>query len=62
MQKYNSREEVPNEYKWDLTDIFKDDNDYNESFEKMVALVDGDCGNSLCGCRNCVVCGCGSGK
>ena len=40
MQKYNSREEVPNEYKWDLTDIFKDDNDYNESFEKAKNEVD----------------------
>ena len=32
MQKYESRNDVPQEYKWDLTDLFKDEKEYNESF------------------------------
>ena len=31
MQKYNNRNEVPEEYKWDLTSFFKDDNEFNDS-------------------------------
>lgn len=33
MDKYNSRKEVPNKYKWDLTDFFKDDEDFNKNYE-----------------------------
>lgn len=43
MQKYNSRKDVPEEYKWDLTDFFKNDDEFNESLEdtknKIEALV-----------------------
>jgi len=31
VQKYNNRNEVPEEYKWDLTSFFKDDNEFNDS-------------------------------
>ena len=40
MQKYNSRNEVPEEYKWDLTDFFKDENEFEESYTKTIAMVD----------------------
>lgn len=40
MQKYNNRNEVPEEFKWDLTPFFKDDNAYEESFAKTVKLID----------------------
>ncbi|MBR6072832.1 MAG: hypothetical protein IKP76_00740 [Bacilli bacterium] len=34
MQKYKSRQEVPDKYKWDLTEICKDINEYNQLFDK----------------------------
>lgn len=40
MQKYNSRSEVPEEFKWDLTDFFKDEKDFEESYLKTTKLVD----------------------
>ena len=40
MQKYNSRQEVPDNYKWDLTDLFKDINDYNESYDNAKNKVE----------------------
>lgn len=43
MQKYNSRKDVPEEYKWNLTDFFKNDDEFNKSLEetknKIEALV-----------------------
>lgn len=33
MQKYKNRSEVPDKYKWDLTDFFKDENDFNKHFK-----------------------------
>ena len=33
MNKYKSRSEVPEEYKWDLSDFYKDDKDYYDSLE-----------------------------
>lgn len=33
MEKYNSRKEVPEEYKWDLTDFFKNDGEFNDALE-----------------------------
>ena len=39
MQKYKSRNDVPNEYKWDLTDIYKDLNAFNESFDKIKSMI-----------------------
>ena len=39
MQKYNNRNEVPEEYKWDLTPFFKNDDDYNEVYDKTTKLV-----------------------
>ena len=40
MQKYKSRSDVPECYKWDLTDLFKDDNDYNKNFDKLKNDID----------------------
>ena len=31
VQKYNNRNEVPEEYKWDLTSFFKNDKEFNDS-------------------------------
>lgn len=39
MQKYNSRDDVPLKYKWDLTDYYKDDNDYEDNFSKCEKMV-----------------------
>ena len=39
MQKYNSREEVPDKYKWNLTDFFKDEKDYQKNFKKCEKLI-----------------------
>lgn len=39
MQEYNSRKEVPEKYKWDLTDFFKDENEFNKSFETTKKLI-----------------------
>ena len=33
MQKYNNRNEVPEEYKWDLTSFYKNDKDFNDSIK-----------------------------
>ena len=35
MQKYESRNDVPDNYKWDLTDIIKDDKEYSEKLEQI---------------------------
>ena len=40
MQKYKSRQDVPEKYKWDLTDIFKDVEDYNIAFDKLCKDID----------------------
>lgn len=34
MQKYNSRKEVPKKYQWDLTEYFKDEEDFLASYKK----------------------------
>lgn len=39
MQKYNSRNDVPEKYKWDLTDYYKNDKDFNENFEKCRTMI-----------------------
>ena len=36
MEKYESRESVPFKYKWDLESFFKDDNEFNETYNKVV--------------------------
>lgn len=33
MKKYKNRSEVPEKYKWDLSDFFEDENDFEESFQ-----------------------------
>ena len=42
VQKYNNRNEVPLEYRWDLTSFYKDDKDFNDSIkvcsEKIIEL------------------------
>ena len=40
MQKYKSRNDVPNEYKWDLTDICENLNDYEDKFNVLVKKID----------------------
>lgn len=39
MQKYNSREDVPEKYKWNLKDFFKSEKEFNESLDKCKNLV-----------------------
>lgn len=40
MSKYNSRSEVPEKYKWDLTDFFKDDKDFENNLKLANERVD----------------------
>jgi len=40
MEKYNSREEVPEKYKWDLTDYFKDVEEFDKVLEEINPLID----------------------
>ena len=40
MQKYKNREEVPEKYKWDLTDFFKDEEAFKKSFNKCQKIID----------------------
>ena len=35
MNKYKSRSEVPEKYKWDLTDFFKNDKEYEKEYNKI---------------------------
>ena len=39
MQKYNNRSEVPEEFKWDLTPFFKNEEEFNSTFEECSKLV-----------------------
>lgn len=39
MQKYNNRNEVPEEFKWDLTPFFKNDDEWEESYKKTSKLI-----------------------
>lgn len=39
MQKYHSRSEVPEEYKWDLTEYFQNEEEFNKSFEETKELI-----------------------
>ena len=41
MEKYNSRKDVPEKYKWDLTDFFKDEEDFKSNYDKTVKDVKG---------------------
>lgn len=49
MQKYNCRNEVPEEYKWDLTDFFKDDKEFKKSLEEAQSKIE-----DLVNYSNCV--------
>lgn len=40
MQKYNNRNEVPEEFKWDLTPFFKDEEEFNATFEKVKKMAE----------------------
>ena len=40
MSNIKSREEIKEEYKWDFTKIFKDENDFNKCFEETKKLVE----------------------
>lgn len=39
MQNYNSRSEIPIEYKWDLTDVFKTDEDFETEFAAVMSKL-----------------------
>ena len=39
MQKYNNRSEVPEEFKWDLTPFFKNEDEFNKTFNECSELV-----------------------
>ena len=39
MQKYKSRKEVPEKYKWDLSDFFKNEEDFDDNFKKCKKMV-----------------------
>ena len=39
MEKYNSRNDVPEKYKWDLTEFFKDEEDFKSNYDKTVEEV-----------------------
>ncbi len=39
MQKYNNRSEVPEEYKWDLTPFFKNEEEYNKTYTTTLQEV-----------------------
>ena len=38
MEKYNTRSDVPDKYKWDLSSFFKNEEDFNDTYEKAVKL------------------------
>ena len=40
MKKYSSRSEVPDKYKWDLSDFFKNEEDFNNNYEIAKKLID----------------------
>lgn len=40
MEKYNSRNEVPLKYRWDLTEYCKDEKEYEVLFNKSVKMID----------------------
>lgn len=40
MQKYNCRQDVPEKYKWDLSDFFKNDAEFEKSFKECEKIVD----------------------
>lgn len=39
MQKYKSRNDVPEKYKWDLSDFFKSEADFNDNLKKCKKMV-----------------------
>ena len=39
MKKYNSRAEVEDKYKWDLTEFFKNGKDFEDSFKKCNSMI-----------------------
>ena len=39
MQKYKSRNDVPEKYKWDLSDFFKNEEDFNNNLKKCKKLI-----------------------
>ena len=40
MQKYNNRSEVPEEFKWDLTPFFKNEEEFNATLKECSKLID----------------------
>ena len=40
MQKYKNRNEVPEKYKWDLTELYKDEQEFLESYQQVDYQID----------------------
>ncbi len=40
MQKYKNRNEVPDKYKWDISEYCKDDKEFNELYAQAKKMVD----------------------
>ena len=40
MKKYNKRDEVPEKYKWDLTNFYADEDDFDKELERVSKLVE----------------------
>lgn len=39
MKTYNNRSEVPEKYKWDLTDFYKNEEEFEEDYQKCIKLI-----------------------
>ena len=40
MAEYKSRKDVPDKYKWDLTEYFKSEDEYNSTYDKAKQQID----------------------
>ena len=39
MKNYNSRKEVPEKYKWDLSDFYKNDEEFKKDYNELIKLI-----------------------
>ena len=39
MEKYNTRADVPEKYKWDLTDFYRDEKEFDKEYKTTTKLV-----------------------
>lgn len=40
MKNYKNRKDVPDKYKWDLTEYYKSEDDFNKSYDKALKLIE----------------------